>query len=195
MASQRHPLRVARPAGGQRTLGLDEAFPDCRRHPFIRALARRYGFRGPGIDALLAEIAAHLHLELIDRPFAEPEYDGERVVFTLEDFNGLTDEEIGFEFVHELSHEMQRRAGFDVFSEAQKEWKEQRTEQRALRDSVLYLRYLGRREEELRAFLGHRYDGILSPGDIETILEDTRAPGGSAGGHGRGRRHPRRTVA
>jgi hypothetical protein len=179
MASQRHPLRVVKPTRGQRTLSLDEAFPDCRSHPFIRALARRYGFRGREATILLDEIAGHLRLELIDRPFAEPEYDGERVVFTLEDFNGLTDEEIGFEFVHELSHEMQRRSGIDVFSEAQKDWKEQRTEQRALRDSVLYLRYLGRGDADLRAFLRHRYDGILSTGDIRDILDDTRVDSGN----------------
>lgn len=193
MASQRHPLRVVKPTRGQRTLSLDEAFPDCRSHPFIRALARRYGFRGHEATILLGEIAAHLRLELIDRPFAEPEYDGERVVFTLEDFNGLTDEEIGFEFVHELSHEMQRRSGIDVFSEARKDWKEQRTEQRALRDSVLYLRYLGRGDTDLKAFLHHRYNGILTTSDIRGVLEDTR---GSEDGPSRGpnRRSPSRPA-
>lgn len=174
MASRRHPIKVVKPRWRGRTFALDEVFPDCRRHPFVRALAGRYGFRGPGAEAILERIAEHLRLEFTDYPFAEPEYDGETVIFSLEDFTRLTEEELGFEFIHELSHELQRRSGIDVFAEAHREWREQSTEQRALRDSVLYLRYLGMGDREVETFLRSRYDGLLTPGDVEGIVHDTR---------------------
>ncbi len=171
------PLKVVRPTAAQKAFKLQDVFPDYHRHPFIRALARRYGFAGngaTGIDTLLREINRELHLEFVDHPFAEPEYDGERVIFTLEDFHRLSETELGFEFVHEFSHELQRRSGIDVFAQAYREWREQETEQRALRDSVRYLRYLGMEDETIRRFLLHRYNGLLRSEDIRSILQDTR---------------------
>lgn len=171
------PLRVVRPTVARQAFALHEIFPDYHRHPFIRSLARRYGFRtngSNGVDAILRDIGRELHLEFIDHPFAEPEYDGEKVIFTLEDFTRLTEMELGFEFIHEFSHELQRRSGIDVFAEARLEWREQATEQQALRDSVLYLRYLRLEEEAIRRFLIRRYDGLLRGEDIRSILRDTR---------------------